>query len=155
VDAKQATPGDLVADIEARVLPEIRSEYKGVLHTLEGQQAEQRDTFGGLGGAVCMLVHRVLVSRGSMVAGSTAHYSRTRDTETERKPLSRYAWRLVRGALCGGAEGRRRPTFYEESPGSHDDWQVEVRRDRVTCGDRLSASGPAGIGAPEARRARR
>ncbi len=48
VDASLATPGDIVADLDARVMPEIRAEHPGVLYTFEGQQAEQRDTLGGL-----------------------------------------------------------------------------------------------------------
>ena len=64
VDAKQATPGDIVADVEARVLPEIRTEYPGVLYSLEGQQAEQRDTLGGLarGFVIALLIIYALLA---------------------------------------------------------------------------------------------
>jgi len=48
VDNSLATPGDIVADLDARVMPEIRAEHPGVLYTFEGSQAEQRDTLGGL-----------------------------------------------------------------------------------------------------------
>jgi multidrug efflux pump subunit AcrB len=48
VDSKLATPGDIIADLEARVLPDIRALHPGVLYSFEGQQAEQRDTLGGL-----------------------------------------------------------------------------------------------------------
>ncbi len=48
VDHSLATPGDIVADLDARVMPEIRAEHPGVLYTFEGSQAEQRDTLGGL-----------------------------------------------------------------------------------------------------------
>jgi multidrug efflux pump subunit AcrB len=48
VDASLATPGDIVADLDARVMPEIRAEHPGILYTFEGSQAEQRDTLGGL-----------------------------------------------------------------------------------------------------------
>jgi multidrug efflux pump subunit AcrB len=48
VDNSLATPGDIVADLDVRVMPEIRSEHPGVLYTFEGSQAEQRDTLGGL-----------------------------------------------------------------------------------------------------------
>ena len=48
VDSSIATPGDIVADLEARVLPEIRATYPGVFYTFEGAQSEERDTLGGL-----------------------------------------------------------------------------------------------------------
>jgi len=48
VDSSLATPGDIVADLDARVMPEIRAEHPGILYTFEGAQAEQRDTLGGL-----------------------------------------------------------------------------------------------------------
>jgi multidrug efflux pump subunit AcrB len=48
VDNSLATPGDIVADLDARVMPEIRAEHPGVLYTFEGAQSEQRDTLGGL-----------------------------------------------------------------------------------------------------------
>jgi multidrug efflux pump subunit AcrB len=48
VDASVATPGDVIADLDARVLPEVRANHPGVLHSFEGAQSEQRDTLGGL-----------------------------------------------------------------------------------------------------------
>ena len=36
VDNSLATPGDIVADLDARVMPEIRAEHPGVLYTFEG-----------------------------------------------------------------------------------------------------------------------
>jgi multidrug efflux pump subunit AcrB len=48
VDETRATPGEIVADLDARVLPEIRAAYPRVLYSFEGAQAEQRDTLGGL-----------------------------------------------------------------------------------------------------------
>jgi multidrug efflux pump subunit AcrB len=48
VDKSIATPGDIIANLEARVLPEIRASHPGVLYTFEGAQSEQRDTLGGL-----------------------------------------------------------------------------------------------------------
>ncbi len=48
VDASKTAPGDIVADLEARVLPELLAHYDGVSYTFEGQQAEQRETLGGL-----------------------------------------------------------------------------------------------------------
>jgi len=48
VNPAQATPTDIIADLEAQVLPEIMAEYPGIHYTFEGQQAEQRETMGGL-----------------------------------------------------------------------------------------------------------
>jgi multidrug efflux pump subunit AcrB len=48
VDPAQATPGDIIEDLQARVLPAILAAHPGVRHTFEGQQAEQRETLGGL-----------------------------------------------------------------------------------------------------------
>jgi multidrug efflux pump subunit AcrB len=48
VDPARATAGDVIGDLEAKVLPEILFDYPGVHYTFEGQQAEQRDTMGGL-----------------------------------------------------------------------------------------------------------
>jgi multidrug efflux pump subunit AcrB len=48
VDAAQATAGDVIADLRARVLPEILSAYPALSYSFEGQQAEQRDTMSGI-----------------------------------------------------------------------------------------------------------
>ena len=48
VDPTQATPGDIIANLELEVLPEIQRAYPGVQYSFEGQQAEQRDTMQGL-----------------------------------------------------------------------------------------------------------
>jgi len=48
VDPTEASAGDIIADLENRVLPEVLADYPGVFYTFEGQQAEQRDTMGGL-----------------------------------------------------------------------------------------------------------
>jgi multidrug efflux pump subunit AcrB len=48
VDPAQATPGEIIDDLRARVLPEVLFDYPGINYTFEGQQAEQRDTMGGL-----------------------------------------------------------------------------------------------------------
>jgi multidrug efflux pump subunit AcrB len=48
VDPAQATPGELIEDLRARVLPEILYDHPGISYSFEGQQAEQRDTMGGL-----------------------------------------------------------------------------------------------------------
>ena len=48
VDPAQATPGDIIADLEANVLPEVLADFPRVTYTFEGQQAEQRKTIMGL-----------------------------------------------------------------------------------------------------------
>ena len=48
VDPARATTGDVIADLQAGVLPKILLEHPGLQHTFEGQQAEQRDTMSGL-----------------------------------------------------------------------------------------------------------
>ncbi len=48
VDPAQATPGDVIQDLQSRVLPGILAAHPGVRATFEGQQAEQRETIGGL-----------------------------------------------------------------------------------------------------------
>jgi multidrug efflux pump subunit AcrB len=58
VDPAQATPGEIIGDLQARVLPEVLLDYPGINYTFEGQQAEQRDTMGGLirGFALALLI---------------------------------------------------------------------------------------------------
>ncbi len=48
VDPAQATAGDINADLGERILPELQRDFPGVQYSFEGQQAEQRDTMGGL-----------------------------------------------------------------------------------------------------------
>jgi multidrug efflux pump subunit AcrB len=48
VDPSKTTAGDVIADLKAKVLPEVLFEYPGVHYTFEGTQAEQRDTMAGL-----------------------------------------------------------------------------------------------------------
>jgi multidrug efflux pump subunit AcrB len=48
VDASQATPADIVASLKNDILPIMAESYPGVQATFEGQQAEQRETLGGL-----------------------------------------------------------------------------------------------------------
>ncbi|MBZ0258763.1 efflux RND transporter permease subunit, partial [bacterium] len=43
-----ANPSQVLQDIEANILPGILQKYHGLGYSLEGQQAEQRDTLGGL-----------------------------------------------------------------------------------------------------------
>ena len=49
VDLDQA-PGAIIADLEQEVLPELLAEFPGLTYSLEGQQKEERDTLGELGG---------------------------------------------------------------------------------------------------------
>jgi multidrug efflux pump subunit AcrB len=64
VDAVLVTPGDIIADLEARVLPEIVAEHPSVFYTLEGAQAEQRESLGGLqrGFAIALLLIYALLA---------------------------------------------------------------------------------------------
>jgi multidrug efflux pump subunit AcrB len=48
VDKNITTAGELVADLQARLLPDMALEFPGVDWSFEGQQAEQRDTMRGL-----------------------------------------------------------------------------------------------------------
>jgi multidrug efflux pump subunit AcrB len=48
IDPARATPGELIEDLRSRVLPEILYGHPGISYSFEGQQAEQRDTMGGL-----------------------------------------------------------------------------------------------------------
>ena len=48
VDPAISSPGPLIADLEARVLPELLMRYPGVTYTFQGAQAEQTDAIGGL-----------------------------------------------------------------------------------------------------------
>ena len=48
VDDTQTTSGVVLSDLRANVLPEILASHPGVVYTLEGQEAEMRDSMGGL-----------------------------------------------------------------------------------------------------------
>ncbi len=48
IDEAMTAPGEVIEDLEARVLPGLLARYNGVSYTFEGSQAEQRDTLGGL-----------------------------------------------------------------------------------------------------------
>ena len=48
VDATVTSAGDVIADLNARILPEVLARYPGVFYTFEGMMAEQRDVLGGL-----------------------------------------------------------------------------------------------------------
>jgi multidrug efflux pump subunit AcrB len=64
VDATLATPGEINADLEERVLPEIQAAHPGVLYTHEGSKSEERDTMAGLqrGFALAMLMIYALLA---------------------------------------------------------------------------------------------
>ena len=48
VDASVTSAGAVIADLQARILPEVLADYPGVFYTFEGAQAEQVDAVGGL-----------------------------------------------------------------------------------------------------------
>ncbi len=48
VDQTITTAGDVIADLDTRVLPELLAAFPGVRHSFEGQQTEFRDSIGGL-----------------------------------------------------------------------------------------------------------
>ena len=48
VDATVTSAGDVIADLNARILPEVLARHPGVFYTFEGMMAEQRDVLGGL-----------------------------------------------------------------------------------------------------------
>jgi multidrug efflux pump subunit AcrB len=64
VDTAVATPGDIVDDLDARVLPGIQAAHPGVLYTHEGAQSEERDTIAGLkrGFALALLLIYALLA---------------------------------------------------------------------------------------------
>ena len=58
VDAAVTTSGQVIADLETRVLPVVLAGYPGMFYTFEGAQAEMTDAVGGLqvGFALAMLM---------------------------------------------------------------------------------------------------
>ena len=48
VEASVTSAGQVVADLQARILPEVLANYPGVVYTFEGVQAEQADAVAGL-----------------------------------------------------------------------------------------------------------
>ena len=48
VDPNVTAAGDVVADLDARILPEVLARHPGVFYTFEGVMAEQQDAVGGL-----------------------------------------------------------------------------------------------------------
>ena len=64
VDDAQTTAGQVLANLEADVLPEILAAHPGVLYSFEGEQTEQRDSLGGLysGFGIALLVIYALLA---------------------------------------------------------------------------------------------
>ena len=48
VDPAITSAGAVIADLQARILPEVLADHPGVFYTFEGAQAEQADAVGGL-----------------------------------------------------------------------------------------------------------
>ena len=48
VNSELASAGDVIADLDSRILPEILADHPGVYYSFEGMMAEQRDTMEGL-----------------------------------------------------------------------------------------------------------
>ena len=48
VDPAVSSAGPVVADLEARILPEVLARYPGIVYSFQGAQAEQADAVGGL-----------------------------------------------------------------------------------------------------------
>ena len=48
VDAAVTSAGEVIADLQERILPEVLAQYPGVFYTFEGAQAEQVDAVAGL-----------------------------------------------------------------------------------------------------------
>jgi multidrug efflux pump subunit AcrB len=64
VDATIATPGEINADLDERILPEIQTAHPGVLYSHEGSKSEERDTIAGLqrGFALALLLIYALLA---------------------------------------------------------------------------------------------
>jgi multidrug efflux pump subunit AcrB len=64
VDDAQTTSAEVLADVRANVLPEILAGHPGVYYTLEGVEAEMRDSMGGLqrGFAIALILIYALLA---------------------------------------------------------------------------------------------
>jgi multidrug efflux pump subunit AcrB len=64
VDIERANANEILADLEAEVLPRLMADYPGIRYSLEGEQQEQRETLTGLakGFGIAMLVIYVLLA---------------------------------------------------------------------------------------------
>ena len=62
--ASGSSPGEIIAALEATVLPELLRDHPRVRFSFEGQQAEQRETMGGLVGgfAIALLMIFILLA---------------------------------------------------------------------------------------------
>ena len=76
VDATVTSAGDVIADLNARILPEVLARHPGVFYTFEGMMAEQREVLGGLQRgfvlALLMITFPAAVSRGQSRGPSPA-----------------------------------------------------------------------------------
>jgi len=48
VDVKQVAPNEIIADLERSFMPTLAADYPGLAYSLEGEQAEQAESFAGL-----------------------------------------------------------------------------------------------------------
>ncbi|MEM9290063.1 MAG: efflux RND transporter permease subunit [Acidobacteriota bacterium] len=48
VDIEKNNANEVIADLEATVLPQLRADFPGLRYSFEGEQQEQRETMGGL-----------------------------------------------------------------------------------------------------------
>lgn len=48
VDVKQVAPNEIIADLQKSFMPELAADYPGLRYSLEGEQAEQAESFAGL-----------------------------------------------------------------------------------------------------------
>jgi multidrug efflux pump subunit AcrB len=64
VNQAQANANDIIADMEAEVLPRLLADYPEVRYSLEGEQQQQRETLGGLarGFVIALLVIYALLA---------------------------------------------------------------------------------------------
>ncbi|MPY89895.1 MAG: AcrB/AcrD/AcrF family protein [Luteitalea sp.] len=49
VDLSRGNPNEIVANLDASVLPQLMANYPGIQYSFEGEQEQQRETLGGLG----------------------------------------------------------------------------------------------------------
>ena len=49
VDIETTNANEVIADVEATILPQLLNDYRGLTYSLEGEQQQQRETLSGLG----------------------------------------------------------------------------------------------------------
>ena len=79
VDGSITTAGDVTANLEARILPEVLARHPGVYHSFDGMQAEQADSVAGLrtGFAIAMLaVFALLAVPPPVLRATVDHHER-------------------------------------------------------------------------------